>query len=135
MNSCVCFSTNILKLFYSRIKDTDFSHVKLDLQCCYLGKNYFFYCFLQQLHELVGENANRRQERSAVEELGSQGWQQASPEHELYLQDPVPRLLMGQAGLEWVADSARQGLILPGWVSGVAKDVGRHSCSLAQTKV
>lgn len=98
MNFCVCFSPNILKLFYCRVQDTEFSHVELDLQCCYLGKNYFFYCFLQQLHELVGENANRRQEHSAVEELGSQGWQQARPGHELYLQDAVPQLLNGVSG-------------------------------------
>jgi len=46
----------------------------------------------------VGENANRRQEHSAVEELGSQGWQQARPGHELYLHDAVPQLLNGVSG-------------------------------------
>lgn len=138
-------SPNILKLFYCGIEGT-VRFVLLSFIFCIvtLSKDYFFN-LLQWLHEMVGENATRKQEQTALEGMGSQGQQGDQPGLELYplghiaqLVDKASRAGDGDQGQSQPCD-CQAGLVVLRQLQdearcrGSAKDLGRRgqSCSVA----
>lgn len=102
----------------------------------------YFFSFLWWVHEIVRENATWKQGKTALEGLGSQGWQGNRPGHKLYPVGHVPQLLERVSWRWWPGSDPA--LWLPGWavvlrqlwaqtVSRIGKTPGRwgQSCSAA----
>ena len=146
MNLCVWFFfPSILKLFYCRIDDTVrfVTLLSFIFSIVTLGKDYFFN-LLQWLHEMAGENATRKQEQTALERLGSQGWQGIGQDMNCTLWATSHSSWTGRAGLVMVTAvrpspvTARLGCsteaaLRPSWVTRIGERLGQAWAELQRS--
>lgn len=86
----------------------------------------YFFSFLWWLHEIVKENAAWKWEQTALEGLGSQGWQGNRPRHKLYPMGHIPQPMEKVSWWWWpVWDPS---LWLPGWAVVLRQLWGRAGC-------